>query len=177
MFHYLISRLAELKSRVAVPFVLRQLSERPEESVYCLDYLGAQLEALTPEELDQVAAALTDGGNVYEYQRYLVLRWFAEERVEHASVLIFCRRLLSNPTAPPLLLAHAAAYLGEFAEGLHDYERLESALYGDADPARRAAYLCALRSAPRQLRKRAFGRVAGESTYMDWTIEFAKQDG
>ena len=177
VFHYLLSRLSELKSRVAVPFVLRQLSERPEETVYCLDYLAAQLDAVRTEELDQVAAALTDSGNVYEYQRYLVLRWFSEGHVENTRVLGFCRRLLSNPAAPPLLLAHASVYLGEFSNGLHDYQRLESALHADADPVRRGAYLCALRSAPRELRNRIFGRTAGESPYLDWAIEFAKQDG
>ena len=176
VFHYLLSRLSELKSRVAVPFVLGQLSERPEETVYCLDYLGEQLDAVTLEEVDQVAGAMSDSGNVYEYQRYLVLRWFYEEQVESTRVLKFCRRLMSDPTAPPLLLPHAAAYLGEFAEGLHDYERLETALHTDADPVRRGAYLCALRSAPRKLRNRVFGRVAGESRYLDWAIEFAKQE-
>ena len=176
VFHYLISRLSELKSRAAVPFVIGQLSARPEETAYCLNYLRAQLDALTPVEVDGVAAVLTDSGSVYEYQRYLVLRWFSEEHVENAKVLRFCRRLLTNPTAPPILLPHAAAYLGEFSKGLHDYQRLESALYGDSDPVTRAAYLCALRLAPREWRNRVFGRVAGESTYLDWAIEFAKQE-
>ena len=177
VFHYLLSRLSELKRRAAVPFVLQQLSERPEETTHCLDYLRAQLDRVKPKEVDQVAAVLTDGGNFYDYQRYLVLRWFSENHVENDRVRGVCRRLLSDPAAPLLLLPHAAVYLGEFSEGLHDYERLELALYGDSAPVTRGAYVYALRSAPRELRNRVLGRVAGESTYLDWAIGFAKQDG
>ena len=112
VFHYLLSRLSELGSRVAVPFVLRQLSERPEETVYCLGYLGAQLDAVAPEEVDQVATSLTDSGNAYEYQRYCVLRWFYEKHVESTKIKKFCSRLLSDPTAPPLLLPHRGGLSG-----------------------------------------------------------------
>ena len=176
VFHYLLSRLSELKSRVAMPFVLEQLLEKPEETGYCLDYLEALDDAAKPEEIDQVAMMLTDGRSIYEYQRYLVLRWFVERRVGNARVLRFCRRLLSDSAAPSLLLPCAAAYLGELSEGLQDYERLESALYRDSDAVTRAAYLCALRPAPRAWRNRVLGRVAGESTYLDWAIECAKQE-
>ena len=177
VFHYLVSRLSELESRAAVPFVLQQLEERPEETAYCLHYLGKQITRVEPKEVDQVAAVLTDSGNVYDYQRYLVLRWFLENQVENDRVRRFCRRLLSEPTAPSLLLAHAAVYLGKFSEGLHDYERLEAALYVDAASVTRGAYVYALRSAPRELRNRVVGRVAGESQYLDWAIEFAKESG
>ena len=176
VFHYLASRLSELKSQVAVPFVLRQLSERPEETRYCLSYLEALLGDIDQKELNVVAATLTDSRNVFEYQRHLILRWFFEKRIENNTVLTFCRRQLSHPAASSLLLPHAAAYLGEFAQGLHDYERLESALFQDPSQLTRAAYSHALRSAPLELRGRAFGRVAGESVYLDWAIELAKRD-
>ena len=177
VFHYLLARLSELESRVAAPFVLQQLSDRPEETNHCLNYLGSQPDGVEPEEADQVAAILTGSESPYEYQRYLVLKWFSDKHVRNDGVLRFCRRLLATQAAPALLLPHAASYLGEFAGGLHDYERLESALYGDFDTVTRVAYVCALGSAPRELRKRVFGRVKGEHAYLDWAIELTKQDG
>jgi hypothetical protein len=73
------------------------------------------------------------------------------------------------------VLPYAAVYLGQFADGLQDYEKLESAFYRDTDQLTRAAYLYALRFAPADLKGRVFGRAKGESTYLDWAVEIAKQ--
>ena len=176
VFHFLIARLSELRSDVAVPFVITQLSDRPEETQYCLDYLEALLDDIDGGALDDVAALLADRNNVFEYQKHQILRWFWEKRISNDTVRTFCRRQLTAQTDSSVLLPHAAVYIGHFADGLHDYEKLESAFFNDTDQLTRAAYLYALRLAPRDLKGRVYGRARGESTYLDKAVEVARRD-
>ena len=96
-----------------------------------------------------------------------ILRWFWEKRISNDTVRTFCRRQLTARTDSSVLLPHAAVYIGHFADGLHDYEKLESAFFNDTDQLTRAAYLYALRFAPRDLKGRVYGRARGESTYLE----------
>ena len=175
VFHYLISRLAELRSDAAVPYAITQLRERPEETRSCLRYLESLLDDLDESVFDKVAGVLTDGRNVFQHQKYQLLQWFWKQQLPNERVRTFCRRQLTAHIDSPFVLPYAAVYLGEFADGLHDYEKLESAFFRDSNELTRAAYLYALRSAPKDIRRRVFGRAKGESTYLDWTIDVAQQ--
>ena len=175
VFHYLIARLAELQSVVAVPYAIAQLHERPEETSHCLSYLKSLLDDLDKSVFDEVASALTDERNVFEHQKYQLLQWFWKQELPNERVRTFCRRQLTARFDSPFVLPYAAVYLGQFADGLQDYEKLESAFFRDTNQLTRAAYLYALRFAPAEIRGRVFGRAKGESTYLDWTVDVAKQ--
>jgi Reverse transcriptase (RNA-dependent DNA polymerase) len=173
VFHYLLARLSDLESGAAVPFAVRQLSERPEETAHCLAYLG-QLPNVENAVYDAVASVLSREETVFGYQKYQIVRWFWELQISNDTVRMFCRQQLAGGGDSFLVQPYAAVYLGDFADGLHDYEKLESAFYRDTNELTRGAYLYALRLAPSDVKGRVYGRARGESPYLDWAIKIAR---
>lgn len=174
LFHYLLARLADSSSTAALGYTIQTLTARPEETHWCLRYLGKIKSTLGANEQEQVAAVLTGSDTIYEYQRYLILRWFYEQELPHARVLAYCRQNVGVRSPVPLLRPYAARYLGRYADGLHDYETIIRAFQEETSPNMRAAYLVALGHAPSEVSGNIFGRARGEAPLVDWAIEYAR---
>jgi hypothetical protein len=173
VFHYLLRRLADLGSGAAVGWALSCAIDRPEETEYVLRYLGDVGAAVPGEALDQLAGLLSSEAVVYDYQRYLVLRWFYERGIRNDTVLDFARRRIGG-SAPPLLRPHAIAYVGDHGDN-QDFPLLERVLQEEIDSLGRATILIALRREPGPIRNHWYGRCAGESPVVDRALLLARR--
>jgi hypothetical protein len=137
-----------------------------------LRYTTDVLSKVPAKLVDELAGLLSSEKVIYEYQRYLILRWFYERQLPHPAVLEYARRRI-GPTAPPLLRPHAIAYLGDHGEG-SDFNRLERALRDEVSALGRATFLLSLRREPGPLRNLWYGRCARESPMVDRALRLAR---
>jgi hypothetical protein len=172
VFHYLLARLADLKSPAALDWSLDCVLQRPEETNHVLRHISSVLPKLTPTNLDRLALLLESKDVIYDYQRYLILRWFFEEGLSHPAVLRYARRNIGSG-ATPLLRPHAVAYLGAHGEP-EDFIRLERSLREEVGALARATLLLALRREKGPLRNLWYGRCAGESPFVDRALQLAR---
>jgi len=174
IFHYLLSRLADLKRPLAHSYVVDVLRERPEETEVCLRHLGAFL-PLAEKIVDGLAAILVDDDTLFEHQRWCLLRWFVENSVRHEAVRSFARKNVSVRAPYPLLRFDAIIYLGKMADGRHDLDRIRDALHEETEPTVKACLLTALALGPKDVYGTELSRAGGETQFADWAIEYAKQ--
>ena len=174
LFHYLLGRLAQIRSGGAVEWSVDLLQARPEETYHVLAHLTDVQDQVPAATLDRLAVLLGGDALLYDYQRYLILAWFHRLQLRHAGVTAVARRL-SGANVTPLVRAHAIAYLGEHGEGIADTQRLERGLQNETSELMRATYLYALRRAPDPTRNHWYGRCLGESRLVDQAIGLGRR--
>lgn len=172
LFHYLLNRLAVAGMDDAILYVLDCLRERPEETKYCLDYLNHFSQAY-PGSIGQVVDILVDGGTLYEYQRYLILKWLFESKIKNEKVLDFCRSVGAWSGDRIVVRPYVIAYVGLFAMH-HDQELLELLYRDSTDWLDRATIVCAIRHTAPELRNSFYGRVFGENPLVDAAVKYSK---
>jgi hypothetical protein len=173
VFHYLLSRLADLKSQLAAGYVVNVIRDRPEETDVCLRHLAALpvLDAAIPNELARI---LTAPETLYEHQRWQLLRWFNLKRILSEGVLAFARQHVGLRSVFPLLRSQAILYLGGHAAGRHDFDRIRHALHEETDESVKASLIAALAEGPKDVYASDLSRAQGESSFIDWAVQHAK---
>jgi len=116
LFHYLLNRLGEAKSRVAVSYCLDALQERAEETQAILKYFSVI--SPTEEDVRSVVGYMMSPTAVYDYQCYQLLKWLSEEQIKNEDVLKYCRRIVHDFARDLWLRSWAIAYLGDTATNL-----------------------------------------------------------
>jgi hypothetical protein len=172
VLHYLLRRLADIRSPEAVGWCLQCLVDRPEETPHVLRYLGDVQAKLSNHALSRLAALLSGDEIIYDYQLYLLLRLFYERRLPEPIVLEYARRRV-GVTASPLLRPHAVAYLGDHGDET-DLVRLSRVLQEDVSSLGRATLLLGLRRDPGPIKNLWYGRCVGESAMVDRAIRLAR---
>jgi Reverse transcriptase (RNA-dependent DNA polymerase) len=110
LFHYLLTRLAATESRIAVGYCLNALPQRPEETGDILRYFRKV--GLTEPEHGRIASFLRSADSIYNYQNYLILRFYSETDIYHEGILAVSRQYIRDASLPPWLRAYAAAIVG-----------------------------------------------------------------
>jgi hypothetical protein len=177
LLHYLLARLGEQGSAVAQDYCLGLLEERPEETDHVMTYFSRVADALAEGTRDRLVQLIIDEDVLlYPHQRYLLLRWFFEERVCGDHLLAAARRNAFT-SERSIMRPHWIAYLGTFTSDEGDFTRLERELQDETDSILRATYLYAVRRAPAADRDLLYGRCLGESLIGDGAIKMARQRG
>jgi hypothetical protein len=171
LFHFLIKRMS---GAVPKDFVISTIIEHPEETEECLTYLRRILPLLDQSTINCVGSILKSPDCLYEYQKYLILKWFFENEIKNSRVIYYARRKIKDTGGNFLCRAYSYAYIGLFAEA-HDYETLQHAYINTNDWTERAIIICAMRSAPVAIRNHFYGRIRGENNLTDRAIRWACQ--
>lgn len=122
LFHYLLTRLAATDSRIAVGYCLSTLRERPEETGEILRYLSKV--GLTESEHGRIAGILRSDDAIYNYQNYLILKFYSDTNLSHDEIISVSRRYIRDVSLPPWLRAYAVAIVGAHGDSA-DMEYLE----------------------------------------------------
>jgi hypothetical protein len=173
LFHYLLNRLAKLHSDVAIEFCVRQLSDRPEETLYVLDYLGAFLD--DHDVAEQVLSFAESAEATYEHQLFLIMRWLHESAVRSDGCLQFARRVADDRSQPFWLRSYALAVLGDFGDGA-DLDGIEGMYSRAANDLERATILCAIRRMPSDQRNAIYGRCRRQSLLNSLAADWAQRN-
>jgi Reverse transcriptase (RNA-dependent DNA polymerase) len=123
LFHYLLTRLGATESRIAVGYCLNALRERPEETGDILRHFRKV--GLTEAEHGRLAVFLRGDDSIYDYQNYLILKFYFEAGLDDAGIVAVSRRYIRDVNLPPWLRAYATAIVGAHGDPA-DMEYLEA---------------------------------------------------
>ena len=172
LFHYLLTRLGPLQSDIAVDFSISQLTIRPEETIYILEYLSRF--ASSGEVPGRIVAYAQSEDAIYDYQLHLILGWLLENRVQTEESLQLARGLMANRGHPLWLRSVAMALVGEFGDAA-DLESIEALYTSAANDLERAIILCSIRRMTRMRRNGAYGRYGGDNLLNSLAVRWARQ--
>lgn len=171
LFHFLMKRTT---GSIGKDFVIDIILKRPEETRECLNYLRRICSLLKPCDIDRIASILNHFDCLYDYQKYQILKWFYDNKIQNDQVLSYCRRQMQSSSADILSRSYSYAYLGFFAKP-HDYEVLQAAYIKTSNWLERAIIVSAIYKAPVPIRNHFYGRVKGEDIIVDRAISWATQ--
>lgn len=132
LFHYLLVRLPKVGSTAAVDFSLRQLKDRPEETERVLRYFSEL--GVRQEWAKAVIAFSKSKHAIYDYQLYLIARWFTEREDSSSGILKLARQWAFDKNRSPELRCASRVIVGRFGKvaDLHhlmaDYQTVASDL-------------------------------------------------
>ncbi len=112
IFRYVIHRLADTKSNIAIDYCLDVLVEHPEETEDVLRYLSAI--AVRDEQLGKLLAYMKSQDALYDYQLYQIVSWFFERKTCPPTLLSLCLDWARNKNKAPWLRTYSIALLGLF---------------------------------------------------------------
>jgi hypothetical protein len=172
LFHYLLSRLGRVQSKIAVDYCLRQISIRPEETKYVLRYLSRlPSEPATDETLlDYMASSEA----IYDYQLYELVRWFYGARAYPERLLRLCRQWATDMNRSPCLRAYCRAILGDAASS-DDLDLLEAECAQATTITEKVEFIVSLAKMEAGRRNAMMGRYKGDGFLIQKAIEYAKK--
>ncbi len=156
LFHYLLTRLAATESRIAVGYCLNTLQRRPEETGDILRYFRKA--GLTEPEHGRMADFLRSNDSLYNYQNYLILKFYLETDLYHEGIVAVSRQYTRDVNLPPWLRAYATAIVGSRGDPA-DMEAFEARYPYCRDNLERATLICASRNMEARRRNEFHGRA------------------
>jgi hypothetical protein len=156
LFHYLLTRLAATESRIAVGYCLNTLVQRPEETGDILRYFRKV--GLTDTEHGRMAALLRSQDSIYDYQNYLILKFYLETDLHHEGIVAVSRQYIRDASLPPWLRAYAVAIVGARGDPA-DMEYLEARYPDCRDSLERSTLICASSRMEARRRNEFHGRA------------------
>lgn len=174
LFHFLLTRLGTVKSRIAIEYCLQSLETHPEETEIVARYLG-KIGIQNPEH-EQFVRFLASEGALYDYQNYQILKFYFDFSLSYPGVLALCRAYVRDVARPHWLRAYAAALLGRTGEAA-DMEFFE-AQYGNCrDDVERASYICSCVAMEPRRRNEFLGRVRRDGDLEDRATRWVRAQG
>jgi hypothetical protein len=172
LFHYLLTRLGKTKSRIAVPIGIDLLCNRPEESKAILRYFE-QIE-LRPAERMRIVKYAGSPDAIYDYQLYLIVRFFFEQSKATRRLVGLCRRWAFDRNKEPWLRAYATALLGRHGDK-SDLEKLELSYGSASTELERAEIVSALSKLETGRRNALYGRAKTDGQLIRRAIAHARR--
>jgi hypothetical protein len=173
LFHFLLTRLGAVQSRIAVGFCTEMLTQRPEETEYLLKYF--EKIGLQPDEHEAITNFLASDSAIYHYQNYLLLEFYFEGDFLPQLLLVICRAYLRDLTKPHWLRAYAAAIIGLVRDAA-DMEFLEASYGQCRDDVERATCICSASGLEVRRRNEFLGRVRRDGDMEERACRFVRAD-
>jgi hypothetical protein len=159
LFHFLLTRLGQVKSVVTLEYCLNQFVKRPQETKAILRYF--EKVGLTKEGEQHLLEFLGGDQAVYNYQKSLILKFFFESNRYPDDLMAIARRIVRDRNSPTWLRSYAVAIVGK-AGTQADLEYLET-IYADCrDDLERSEIICSLGRVETGRRNAFVGRARGD---------------
>ena len=171
LLHYLFTRLAKLKSKVAISYAIELLQQRPEETDAALRYL---LETgVSGTEEDRILDYISSSEAIYDYQTFQIITWFVTRSSIPPRLLQLCRTWSANKNADLWLRTAARSVLGR-AGDQSDLEVIEGNYDTIAGDLERADVVDALARMETSRRNSFFGRVSSDGELVGRAVRCVK---
>jgi Reverse transcriptase (RNA-dependent DNA polymerase) len=171
LFHYLLTRLGKVGSRLAVDYCLRILPLRPEETKYILRHLASF--PMNEVIENRLLECLESTEAVYDYQLFEIVRWFYERQVRPARFLALCRRWMLDKNRPPWYRAYCIAVLGDVADS-SDLDLVEGQYSSAGNDIERVEILMSLSRMEIGRRNALIARVKGDGYLVRRTVDYIR---
>lgn len=124
LFHFLLKRLAKIRSDFAISRCLDFLTEHPEETKEIIEYFE---QVGTPAEfMEPLLGFLTSDTAVYDYQNYLILRFLARGTYTASEGLVAYARTTAFDQNRDIYLRSTAMRLLGYHGSVNDLEAIQS---------------------------------------------------
>lgn len=123
LFHFLLTRLGKIDSRIAVNYCLEILASRPEETSVALRYLSKF--DLTDIEFNLIMEYALSKEAIYDYQLFEIVSFFTVRRRVPTKLLRLCRNLVFDRNRESWLRMAGMIVVGAAADPA-DLERIEN---------------------------------------------------
>jgi hypothetical protein len=174
LFHYLLTRLAKVGSRIAVDYCVETLRSRPEESDAVLRYLGVV--GFESHQLDKMIAYFQSEEALYDFQLYQFIRWAYDKGLGDQRIIRMCRNFAFDQNRGYWLRGYSVAYLGRYGDG-GDLELIENNYARLAADIEKADYVAAVYRQEKARRNAFYGRVQGDNDLVRRATELIKKGG
>ena len=142
LFHYLLTRLGKAKDRFALRRAVSLLEEHPEETEYVLKYMDNFKRLKRTER--RLLHFLESPDAIYEYQHYLVLRfWSGGDRMPSNQTLAYARQKYRSEQSSAYLRSAARRVLARFGSRA-DIDRIAEHYSSVGSDSERAETLCSI---------------------------------
>lgn len=172
LLHYLLTRLGTTRSRVAVPYCLALLLDRPEETEAVLQYFGDI--GVTDEDRNAILSYMESRDVIYDYQLYLLVAWFVRHGDFPARLVALCRQWIADQNRTPWLRSYAMLVLGEAGDAA-DLESIQSRYAVARSDVERAEIVGAMRRMEPSRRNAFYARISGDADIIARAIRVARQ--
>lgn len=172
LFHYLLTRLGRVKSKIAVNYCLGMIPIRPDETKYILRYLGNLPADHATQET--ILDYMESQDAVYDYQLFELVRWFFGATPYPERLLKLCRQWALDRNRPACLRAYCRAILGD-AANTDDIDLLEAQCSQTADTVEKVEFLVGLTKMEASRRNAVMGRYKGDGLLVRSAIEYVKK--
>lgn len=167
LFHFIINRFGALRNPEAVEYCLELIEKRPEETKFILNYFSN-----LPNHLNNIAKCLANilmnDSLIYEYQKFLFVKWFWDMRIKTDLVLCVIRNLVKK-TSLENTKNYCIAYLGEYGDST-DLDLIETFYTETVNPQLKATIICSLKNMSRSRRNSIYSRARGDGYFVDLAI-------
>jgi hypothetical protein len=171
LFHFLLTRLGATQSRIAVDYCLGALRSRPEETPEVLMYFKKI--GLQDNEHERIVEFLNSDASLYEYQNYLLLKYYFELRLPYRGIVAVCRRYVRDLAKPHWLRAYAAALIGVNGNAA-DMEFFEAQYGVLRDGLERATCICCTVAMEARRRNELLGRARHDGEMEERAVRWVR---
>lgn len=159
LLHYLLTRLAKARSKVAVKYAIELLQQRPEETDAALRYL---LEVgVTKADEGCILDYISSAEAIYDYQTFQIITWFATKSSISPRLLQLCRTWSADRNRDLWLRTAARSVLGREGDQ-SDLEAIEANYDTILGELERADVVDSLARMETSRRNSFFGRVSSD---------------
>ena len=171
LFHFLLNRLGEAKSKVAVNYCLDALSERVEETAFILKYFS-EIE-LDDSHEQAIAKYLNSNNSIYDYQSYQIVKWFFDIGKNNSAILSYCRGVARDYNRDIWLRSYSLAYLGKYGD-ISDLQFIEGLYATFSNDIERADCVMALSKVETARRNAFYASIANDSPLVERAVKLIK---
>ncbi len=172
LFHYLLTRLGRMRSRIAVQYCLSLIISRPEETWYLLNYFTHI--SLETDELQEIVDYLESESAIYDYQLFEIIAWFLQQQNDNDVVFRACRRFGFDQNRPIWLRSVCLAYLGRQADQV-DFDAIEELYPRLGTELEKADCIVALKHQEIGRRNAFYGRSRADGELVNRAIQTVQQ--
>lgn len=172
LLHYLLTRLAAVRSIVAVKYCLQMIHDRPDEMDYVLKYLRSV--DLDDSDISDITSFMSSDEAIYDYQLYQIVRWFVDIHRLPNELVSLCRRWAFDRNREPWLRTYSLLVLGRTGNDA-DLDRMEESYNTAPTKCEKAEIVTCLGRLEKSRRNRFYGKVKNDSDLILRAIELAKQ--
>jgi hypothetical protein len=171
LLHYLLTRMGKMGSRIAVEYSIGLLSNKPHETPYILTYLQNFKE--DEDIILSIANYFSSNEAIYDYQKFLILRWLHSQRVSIEPVLSLCRTTIQDKTKPIWLKSFAYAILGSHGDDA-DHEMIQSRFWQVPTEDEKVLIICALATMNEEQRDEFYTKAGKGSLHRSFAMRWAQ---
>jgi hypothetical protein len=172
LLHYLLTRLAAVRSTVAVKYCLQMIHDRPDEMDYVLKYLRSV--HLDDSDISDITSFMSSDEAIYDYQLYQIVRWFVDiNRLPNELVSLY-RHWAFDRNREPWLRTYSLLALARDGNDA-DLERMEENYNTAPTKCEKSEIVTCLERMEKSRRNRFYTRVKNDSDLVLRAIELAKQ--